>query len=222
MDMHGSRHLLAAVLLCGLAACHPTLSVKAPVTYTGALPQPSAMTPLRLTDGGDYIHPPTGLVFPDHLGDLQRDAILVATENADDVGANYKIPGRQDFVGTGMAFPIWNVIDRQLSISDVPDACEEGYIDARETARQRLTNARIVKEEAIATPQFKDAIFTRVVVFEADGGTNLADFPIRSELYWQCGIYEVFVVLHRISYVPGLVDAAGLTSAVVAGAPKRR
>jgi hypothetical protein len=217
------RLLLAALLLCGLAACQPggTVAPKAPVKYTGQLPQPSAIKLQRLTDGGDYVHQYTGLTFPEHLGDLERDAILISTENEDDVAANYKIPGRQDFVGTGIVFPIWNVVDRQLSVSDVPDACEEAYVEARDTARQRLTNARIVKEEAIATPQFKDAVFTRVVVFEADGGANLADFPIRSELYWQCGIDRVWVVLHRISYVPNLANAGELTSAILSGAPKR-
>jgi hypothetical protein len=60
-----------------------------------------------------------------------------------------------------------------------------------------------------------------MVVFEADGGLNLADIPIRSELYWQCGIDRVWVVLHRISYLPGLADSERLTSAVVEGAPQR-
>jgi hypothetical protein len=174
-----------------------------------------------VTDGGAYVHQQTGLIFPEQLGDLQRGAITIATENGDDVGASYMIPGRQDFLGTGMVFPIWNVVDRPLSVSDVPAACEEGYRDARESARLRLTNPHIVKEERIAAPGFQDAVFTRVVVFEADGGANLADSAIRSALYWQCGIDGVWVVLHRISYIPGLADSDDLTRTVVEGAPKR-
>jgi hypothetical protein len=218
-----SRLALVALLLCGLAACQSggAGSSKALPTYTGRLPEASPVKLQRLTDGGDYVHRDTGLVFPERLGDLARESISIATENEDDVGASYMIPGRQDFLGTAMVFPVWNVVARRLSVDDVPDACEDGYLDARNTARQRLTNPRVVKEETIANPQFKDAIFTRVIVFEADGGANLAEEPIRSELYWQCGIGKVWVVMHRVSYIAGMPDAAAFTNAVVTGAPRQ-
>jgi len=214
------------MLLCGLAGCQPGGSASsptsnAPITYTGQLPEPSPIKIQRLKDRGDYVHRPTGLVFPERLGDLDRVEINIATENEDDVGSNYTLSGRSDFLGTAMVFPIWNVIDRPLSVGDVPAACEEGYRSARDTALARLTNARIVKEEAIATPRFPDAVFTRVVVFEADGGAGLSELPFRSELYWQCGIGSVWVVMHRVSFLPGLADSGSLTSALVMGAPKR-
>jgi hypothetical protein len=218
------RNLSAVLLLCGLAACQSAGTDIAPaskVEYTGKLPQPSPFKLQRMNDGGPYVHRYTGLVLPERLGALKREDIAISTENADDVAGNYKIPGRQDFVGTAMVFPIWNIVERPLSVSDVPAACEDAYRDAREVARQRLTNPHIVKEEAIAAPRFKDAVFTRVLVYEADGGTNLSDLPIRSELYWQCGIDKVWVVLHRISYLQGVPDADRLTSAVVEGAPKQ-
>jgi hypothetical protein len=213
------RDALAVLLFCGLAGCQPTGTGTAP--YTDKLPQPSPVKLQRITDSGPYVHRYTGLLFPEQVGQLRRQDVTLSTENGDDVGSNYKIPGRQDFVGTAMVFPIWNVVDRPLSVRDVPAACEEAYRDAREVARERLANPHIVKEETIASPRFKDAVFTRVVVFEADGGTNLADVPIRSELYWQCGIDRVWVVLHRISYLQGLPDSDSLTGAVVEGAPKQ-
>jgi hypothetical protein len=214
--------MLAVLLFCGLAACQSTTpSSTAPVTYTGQLPEPSPLKIQRLKLGGDYVHRPTGFVFPDHLDGLERVEINIATENEDDVSGNYKIPGRKDFLATALVFPIWNVIERPISVADVPAACEEGYRNARETAFQRLTKARVVKEEAIAMPRFKDAVFTRVVVFEAAGGAGLSELPLRSELYWQCGIGKVWVVMHRISYLPDLPDSDRLTRAVVDGAPKR-
>jgi hypothetical protein len=212
--------LLAVLLFCSLAACQPT-TPSPTATYTGQLPEPSPLKIQRLKPGDDYVHRPTGFVFPERLDGLKRVEINIATENEDDVGGNYMVPGHEDFLATAMIFPIWNVIERRISVADVPAACEEGYSNARETALQRLTNARIVKEETIPQPRFADAVFTRVIVFEADGGAGLSELPLRSELYWQCGVGKVWVVMHRISYLPNLPDSERLTRAVVEGAPKR-
>lgn len=217
--------IAAALLSLALVACQSPAttggaqSAKAPTKYTDKLPTSSAFNPQQITSGGDYIHRDTGLVFPEQVGRLQRIAVLAATESKDDIGATYKIAGHDDFIATVIVFPIWNVVDRPLTVNDIPAGCEEGYVSARETARNRLENPRVVREEPIATPRFKDAVFTRTIIFDADGGLELADFPIRSELHWQCGVDQVWVVLHRVSYAPDFEDAETLVQKFLQVAP---
>jgi hypothetical protein len=86
-------------------------------------------------------------------------------------------------------------------------------------AQQRLYNARIVREGPIAVPRFRDAVFTRMVSFDADGGERLADFPIRSELYVQCGVNQVWVVQYRVTYAPGFDGGAALADTFMKAVP---
>ena len=206
-----------AVLSLLLAACQSSSTpgstqsaAKTPTTYSGTLPAPSPMKLNKVTGDDDYVHQYTGMILPASAGRLKRIDVVETDESRDDVGANYRLADRDDLDFTALIFPIWNVADGPLTVEDVPAACREAYAIARTMAQRRLHNPRKVTEAALDADRFSDAAFTQSVVYDADGGDELADFPIRSELHIICGVDKVWVVQYRMSYAPGIPGVEGL------------
>lgn len=217
-----------AALTLLLAACQSSgtpggtqSTAQRQTTYAGALPTPSPVKLHKVTAGGNYVHQYTGMVLPATAGRLKRIDVVETDESRDDVGANYRLADRDDLDFTALIFPIWNVAEGPLTVEDVPAACREAYAIARTMAQRRLHNPRKVSEGPLAPDRFGDATFTQSVVYDADGGDELADFPIRSELHVRCGIDKVWVVQYRMSYAPGIPGADALVQEFMKAVPKR-
>jgi hypothetical protein len=220
----GSRGVTTmAVMAVALGACqspgNSPSAAKRQTAYAGTLPQPSPVKVNNVTGDGDYVHKLTGLTLPATAGRLKRIDVVETDEAKDDVGANYRLQDRADLDFTALIFPIWNVADGPLTVEDVPAACQQAYAIARNMAQLRLRNWRKVSEAPLEPGRFADATFTQSVVFDADGGDALADFPIRSELHVYCGVDKVWVVQYRMSYAPGIPGVDALIKDFMARVP---
>jgi hypothetical protein len=74
-------------------------------------------------------------------------------------------------------------------------------------------------EGPMPDPRFKDAVVSRQAVYTADKSTIGPWAPLRTELYYQCGIGKVWVVQYRVTYARGF-DAASVIRQLMAGVPK--
>jgi hypothetical protein len=214
-----------AVIALTLAACQSPgttqSAVQQPAAYSGTLPGPSPIKLHKVTGNDTYVHQLTGMILPATAGRLKRIDVVETDESRDDVGANYRLAGRDDLDFTAMIFPIWNVADGPLTLEDVPAACRQAYTIARTMAQRRLQNPHKVFEATLDPDRFGDAAFSQSVVFDADGGDLLADFPIRSELHVHCGVDQVWVVQYRMSYAPGVPGVEDLIKDFMAKVPAR-
>lgn len=214
-----SGRLAAGVMALTLAACQTAGPVQRSADYSGTLPAPSSVSLHKVADSADYVHQPTGLVLSAAAGRLKRIDVIETDAARDDVGANYRLEGRDDLDFTALILPIWNVAQGPLALADVPQACRSAYRDAKTAAQMRLHNPRQISETPLDPGRFGDAAFSQSVLFDADGGDMLADFPIRSELHVHCGVQKVWVVQYRMSYAPNVPNAAALIEDFMAAVP---
>ena len=210
--MHGSRHLLAALLL-GLAACQSpsgssqstTASVASSsyIDANGMLPVQHSSMPHEISEAGDYRHVGSGMVLPTESHGFRR--VDLAGFNADDtdVSANYRLTGKRAIL-TVYIFPVWAWADRAYHVSEVPEVCKDIFEGMKQAVEYRSKSPKLLREEDQPSSRFADAALSRSAFYDAAGDkVSGMDEPVRSELHASCGVAKIWIVQYRISYLQG-------------------
>lgn len=227
---------VAIAVAAGLAACQGTTAGTTQGTNQGAKASGSAAPPMidasgllppssehaakRLNVSGDYTHKPTGLVFPVQAGRLVRTDVATYDDTDDDVSASYVVQDDENrMLITAYIFPVWNLFDQRIRLEDVPEACQSAYESAHRQMVDRLKNPSQVNEGPMPNPRFKDAIVSNQAIYTADSSTIGPWVPVRTELYYQCGIGKVWVVQYRVTSAKAF-DTAAIIPQLLSGVPK--
>jgi hypothetical protein len=202
---------IATCLLLTLSACQPAQTgpvpspsaQPAPISQSGdLLPESSPYNVRQFDPASDYVHEPTGLVFPKQAAGLPRVGVAEFTVARDDVAADYMDSARHVRI-TAYVFPVWNMADRRITMADVPATCRKAYEDAKSNILAFAVNPRLVEERDLTGPRFGDAVYRRVAIYEADGNDKNDMGPVRTALYYHCGVDKVWIVQYRTSYPQG-------------------
>ena len=194
-----------------LSACQPaqTGPVPAPSAQSASvsqsgdlLPEPSPYNVRQFKPASDYVHQPTGLVFPKQAAGLPMVGVAEFTVARDDVAADYMDSARHVHI-TAYVFPVWNMADRRITMADVPATCRNAYEGAKSNIVRFAVNPRLVEERDLSGPRFGDAIYRRVAIYEADGNDKNDMGSVRTALYYHCGVNKVWIVQYRTSYPQG-------------------
>jgi len=153
----------------------------------------SASAQTTHTDG-PFVHPASGMVLPDHIGDFTRFRESRGGDNA--VSAAYGYAGSEGRIS--VTFIVFRPPDE-------PNFCKD-YIDAgRQALLRGRGNVRALDPPDVPSMEGFPAVTGVAARFDFGGGVSGP--PLRSDQYYYCNVGGKWVVQYDFAY-PADFDAA--------------